>query len=514
MPRSPVRTTGPALAAVVCLLLCVSGAAVGAQSATIQEVSLSGDGVVGTDQGVTYVAGWQSQRIDVAVDVQEGPHDVCVRVGSGGNTAQVGCKSIDGAGATRTVSFPVSQWPSNLSGQQPLSVTVSNDSGTVDTRTVQLQILQPNGDADGDGLSNQAEFQRGTGVRVADTDGDGLDDGREVNVLGTDPTKTDTDGDGLGDGVELSTEDGYETNPTEPDTDGDGLTDGDEQTSYGTDPASADTDGDGLEDGVEVDGTNGYNTNPTNADSDGDGLDDGQEVNVYGTDPTVKDTDGDGLTDGQEVDGQDGYGTNATNVDTDGDGLNDGSEVNEYGTDPTTQDTDGDGVNDAEEIEAGTDPSEGQGPPGAGGVRWTDAALVGGLLGLYALVIGAVIWIGRSRSDGTEGGTSTDVGGGDDDDAPPGPTEPDPDPDPEATDQPSPMTNEDRVRRMLEEEGGRLKQSDIVAQTDWSKSKVSRLLSRMESDGEIRKISIGRENLITRPGDEPESARPPFEEQD
>jgi len=69
-----------------------------------------------------------------------------------------------------------------------------------------------------------------------------------------------------------------------------------------------------------------------------------------------------------------------------------------------------------------------------------------------------------------------------------------------------------RVRRLLDEHGGRLPQSEIVERTGWSKSKVSRVLSAMADDGQIQKIRIGRENLVTRPGDEPEHAGGPFDE--
>lgn len=58
------------------------------------------------------------------------------------------------------------------------------------------------------------------------------------------------------------------------------------------------------------------------------------------------------------------------------------------------------------------------------------------------------------------------------------------------------LTDEDRVIRMLESSGGRIRQMAIVEQTDWSKSKVSRLLTAMEEQGMIEKISVGRENVI------------------
>jgi len=69
------------------------------------------------------------------------------------------------------------------------------------------------------------------------------------------------------------------------------------------------------------------------------------------------------------------------------------------------------------------------------------------------------------------------------------------DDDPDAVD-PDLLTDEDRVRRALEESGGRMKQSAIVDEFGWSKSKTSRVLSRMADDGEVEKLRIGRENVI------------------
>lgn len=64
------------------------------------------------------------------------------------------------------------------------------------------------------------------------------------------------------------------------------------------------------------------------------------------------------------------------------------------------------------------------------------------------------------------------------------------------------LTDEDRVVRILEEEGGKMKQAEIVDRTDWSKSKVSMLLSNMEEDGKISKLRLGRENVIELERDE------------
>ncbi len=91
------------------------------------------------------------------------------------------------------------------------------------------------GDPDSDGLTNLQEQSRGTNPTLADTDGDGLTDGNEVNVRGTNPLVADTDGDGLSDGVEVNT---HGTNPLLADTDGDTYLDGAEITA-GTNPLNA-----------------------------------------------------------------------------------------------------------------------------------------------------------------------------------------------------------------------------------------------------------------------------------
>lgn len=179
-----------------------------------------------------------------------------------------------------------------------------------------------------------------------DDDGDGLTNDQE-KLLGTDPLNPDTDGDGLNDGEEVNE---YKTNPLNSDTDGDGLKDGAEVKDHKTDPLNKDTDGDGLTDGDEV---NRYKTNPTNQDTDGDGLKDGAEVNTHGTDPLKADTDGDSLNDGSEVNT---HKTNPLAKDTDGDQLEDGEEVNKYRTNPLDTDTDKGSVFDGVEVRRGTNP--------------------------------------------------------------------------------------------------------------------------------------------------------------
>ncbi|MBN1671349.1 MAG: right-handed parallel beta-helix repeat-containing protein [Kiritimatiellae bacterium] len=136
-------------------------------------------------------------------------------------------------------------------------------------------------DADGDGLSDLAEYESGTVPGSADPDADGLGDAAEIGVYGTDPNDADTDDDGMPDGWETA----HALDPLDGGL-GDPLQ-----------GAAGDPDADRLANIDEY--RNG--TSPHNPDSDADGLGDGAEVFDYGCDPTEADTDSDGWTDGEEV---------------------------------------------------------------------------------------------------------------------------------------------------------------------------------------------------------------------
>ena len=217
-----------------------------------------------------------------------------------------------------------------------------------------------------------------------DSDRDGLGDGNERLIIGTNPKNSDSDGDNLGDGWEVKYKDTPGVNPrlrandTELsyDTDGDGL-DLKGEGKAKADPTLKDTDGDGLNDSYEV---LTLMSSPTLKDTDGDGLNDSYEVLTLMTNATLKDTDGDGLNDGWEVRyngtsnvnplitanaselasdlDSDGLNltveakanTNPTLNDTDNDGLNDSYEWLTLMTDPTLNDTDGDGLTDGNEV--------------------------------------------------------------------------------------------------------------------------------------------------------------------
>ncbi|MFT4958564.1 MAG: putative membrane protein [Halobacteriales archaeon] len=64
------------------------------------------------------------------------------------------------------------------------------------------------------------------------------------------------------------------------------------------------------------------------------------------------------------------------------------------------------------------------------------------------------------------------------------------------------LSDEERVERLLERNGGRMKQANIVTETGWSNAKVSQLLSSMAEEDRINKLRIGRENLITLPDED------------
>ncbi|WP_053946883.1 helix-turn-helix transcriptional regulator [Halolamina sediminis] len=66
------------------------------------------------------------------------------------------------------------------------------------------------------------------------------------------------------------------------------------------------------------------------------------------------------------------------------------------------------------------------------------------------------------------------------------------------------LSDEERVETLLEQNGGRMRQADIVKETDWSDAKVSQLLSRMADEGSIEKLRLGRENVISLPDGEDE----------
>ncbi|ERH03315.1 MAG: hypothetical protein J07HR59_00427 [Halorubrum sp. J07HR59] len=144
------------------------------------------------------------------------------------------------------------------------------------------------------------------------------------------------------------------------------------------------------------------------------------------------------------------------------------------------------------------------------------AVVIGVLLVGGILTAGGLLYRRRGDDDDLSGGPASDgsSGPGDDPPASPEPEDPDPEPDPEAAaptdgtpateetaeDDLSLLSDEERVERLLEQNGGRMRQADIVSDTGWSDAKVSQLLSKMAQDDRVEKLRLGRENLISLPG--------------
>ena len=265
-------------------------------------------------------------------------------------------------------------------------------------------------DFDDDALATSREANLSTNPFDADTDGDRLSDGFEVNYEISDPLTQDTDDDNQtdaredpdGDTLSNAHEQALATDPTRVDTDSDGLSDAYEVNRTRTSPTSVDSNSSAspvnesqngisdAEEDIDRDGSTNLEesqlgTHPLYSDSDGDGLIDGYELDTTGTDPLATDSDatptptneaGNEVEDGAEdfdgdgipSDAESAFGTDPFLNDTDADGLNDSYELMITGLDPLVGDTDGDGTADGEddldadtltnlnEQEAGTDP--------------------------------------------------------------------------------------------------------------------------------------------------------------
>ncbi len=96
---------------------------------------------------------------------------------------------------------------------------------------------------------------------------------------------------------------------------------------------------------------------------------------------------------------------------------------------------------------------------------------------------------GTAAAAGAAAGETADDGAADDEDG-------------AAAVDPELLSDEERVEHLLESNGGRMKQAQIVKETGWSNAKVSQLLSAMDEEDRIDKLRIGRENLITLPDED------------
>ncbi|WP_293030747.1 hypothetical protein [Natronococcus sp.] len=64
------------------------------------------------------------------------------------------------------------------------------------------------------------------------------------------------------------------------------------------------------------------------------------------------------------------------------------------------------------------------------------------------------------------------------------------------------LSNEERVLRLVEDRGGRIKQQEVVAELDWTEAKTSQVVGGLREDGEIEVFRIGRENVLALPDED------------
>lgn len=123
-----------------------------------------------------------------------------------------------------------------------------------------------------------------------------------------------------------------------------------------------------------------------------------------------------------------------------------------------------------------------------------DAWVLGALALVGAVGVGALAYWARGRDalgdgaatggDGT--GAATESAAGEGDDGPP----------------PELLSNEERVLRLLDQRGGRMKQQEVVQALDWTEAKTSQVVSDLRDEGKIESFRLGRENVLSLPGED------------
>jgi len=62
------------------------------------------------------------------------------------------------------------------------------------------------------------------------------------------------------------------------------------------------------------------------------------------------------------------------------------------------------------------------------------------------------------------------------------------------------LSNEEQVLKLLEDNGGRLKQQQVASDLEWTDAKTSQVIGGLREDEEVETFRIGRENVVTLPG--------------
>jgi hypothetical protein len=135
----------------------------------------------------------------------------------------------------------------------------------------------------------------------------------------------------------------------------------------------------------------------------------------------------------------------------------------------------------------------GEEPTDGGGDQGDDTGLLFVLVGLL-VVLGVALgawWLLRGREESGGPAADTGDGGGDGDGSGTGAEA--------ATPPPELLSNEERVLRLLEQQGGRIKQQEVAAELDWTAAKTSQVVSDLREADEVESFRLGRENVLTLP---------------
>lgn len=66
------------------------------------------------------------------------------------------------------------------------------------------------------------------------------------------------------------------------------------------------------------------------------------------------------------------------------------------------------------------------------------------------------------------------------------------------------LSNEERVQQVLEDNGGRMRQQELVEETGWTEAKTSQVVGEMRESGALETFRLGRENVLKLPDDDGE----------
>lgn len=145
------------------------------------------------------------------------------------------------------------------------------------------------------------------------------------------------------------------------------------------------------------------------------------------------------------------------------------------------------------------------GPPGVaaddGGIA-ASTVIVGALVGL-AIVAAAGFAAYRRREDLSEPSAVDDRSV--DDGSPPSDGDPERGSDRDRTHEegtdPELLSNEEQVLRLIESEGGRMKQQTVVERLGWTDAKTSQVTKKLREEGKLEGFRLGRENVLSLPED-------------